>query len=95
MNTNKLRAKMALYGDTGNTLSEAIGLSPQRFSAKINDNNAQFMQGEIQIIKDRYNLTPKEVDEIFLSNKYLIKIHFNKKQKTNKFFYTSTEIYYK
>lgn len=69
MNTNKLRAKMALYGDTGNNLSEALGISPQRFSAKINDNNAEFTQGEIQIIKDRYKLTAKEVDDIFFNQK--------------------------
>lgn len=69
MNTNKLRAKMALYGDTGNTLSEAINLSAQRFSAKLNDNNAEFTQGEIQAIKDRYNLTADEVDEIFFNIK--------------------------
>lgn len=69
MNTNKLRAKMALFGDTGNTLSETLGISPQRFSAKINDNNAEFTQGEIQIIKDRYNLTADEVDDIFFDKK--------------------------
>lgn len=65
MNTNKLRAKMALNGDTGTTLSEALGLSQQRFSAKLNGNNAEFTQGEIQLIKDRYNLTAEEVDDIF------------------------------
>lgn len=69
MNTNKLRAKMALFGDTGNTLSQALGISPQRFSAKINDNNAEFTQSEIQIIKDRYNLTAEEVDDIFFDKK--------------------------
>lgn len=65
MNTNKLRAKMALNGDTGTTLSEALGLSQQRFSAKLNGNNAEFTQGEIQLIKDIYNLTAEEVDDIF------------------------------
>lgn len=69
MNTNKLRAKMALYGDTGNVLSEILGISPQRFSAKINNNNAEFTQGEIQIMKDRYNLTAEEVDDIFFNKK--------------------------
>ena len=67
MNTNKLRAKMALNGDTGGILSKVLGLSQQRFSAKLNDKNAEFTQGEIQVIKDRYNLTPKEVDEIFFN----------------------------
>lgn len=65
MNTNKLRAKMALHGDTGGMLAEVLGISQQRFSAKINDNNAEFTQSEIQMIKNRYNLSPEEVDEIF------------------------------
>ena len=69
MNTNKLRAKMALYGDTGGTLAKALGLSPQWFSRKLNEKNAEFTQGEIQAIKDRYNLTAEEVDEIFFDIK--------------------------
>ncbi len=69
MNTNKLRAKMALNGDTGGALADALGISQQRFSAKINDNNAEFTQGEIQIIKDKYNLTAEEVDDIFFNKK--------------------------
>ena len=56
---------MALNGDTGTTLSEALGLSQQRFSAKLNGNNAEFTQGEIQLIKDRYKLPAEEVDDIF------------------------------
>ena len=69
MNTNKLRAKMALYGDTGGTLAKALDLSPQWLSRKINEKNAEFTQGEIQAIKDRYNLTAEEVDEIFFDIK--------------------------
>ncbi|HZK57048.1 MAG TPA: XRE family transcriptional regulator [Clostridia bacterium] len=69
MNTNMLRAKMALFGDTGGVLSRALGISQQRFSAKINDKNAEFTQGEIQLIKDRYDLTAEEVDEIFFNKK--------------------------
>lgn len=69
MNANKLRAKMALFGDTGGTLAEAIGISQQRFSAKLNGKDAEFTQGEIQTIKDRYNLTAEEVDDIFFNIK--------------------------
>lgn len=69
MNSNKLRSKMALYGDTGGTLAKILGISQQRFSAKINDKDAEFTQGEIQAIKDRYKLTPQEVDNIFFDNK--------------------------
>ena len=64
MNRNKLRAKMALFGDTGGCLANALDMSQQRFSAKING-KADFTQSEMQVIKDRYNLTAEEVDEIF------------------------------
>lgn len=67
INKNLLKSKMALYGDNNETLAEALGISPQRLSAKINGtNNAEFTQSEIQIIKERYNLTDNEVVEIFL-----------------------------
>lgn len=66
MNAKLLKSKMVLYGDTGATLSEVLGISRQQFSAKLNETNgAEFTQKEIKIIKDRYSLTCTEVDEIF------------------------------
>ncbi|MBR5582972.1 MAG: hypothetical protein IKW21_00420 [Lachnospiraceae bacterium] len=57
---------MKLFGDRNEDLAEAIGISPQRFSAKLNETNgAEFTMGEIRAIKIRYNLTAEEVDEIF------------------------------
>ena len=68
VNLNLLNSKMALYGDTNETLSKALDLSQQRLSAKRNSTNgAEFTQSEIQIIKERYNLTDQEVVDIFLS----------------------------
>ncbi|HHX62491.1 MAG TPA: XRE family transcriptional regulator [Epulopiscium sp.] len=67
MNTKKLKSIMALHGDTGGMLAKAINLSHTRFSAKLNDKNAEFTQSEMQTIKDRYNLTPEEVDDIFFN----------------------------
>lgn len=68
VNLNLLYSKMALYGDNNESLARALNLSPQRVSAKKNSTNgAEFTQSEIQIIKERYNLTDKEVVEIFLS----------------------------
>lgn len=68
MNKKALNAKMVLHGDTGETLSEALGISRQTFSAKINEKNgAEFTQGEISVIKTRYSLTPEEVDSIFFT----------------------------
>lgn len=66
VNLNLLYSKMALYGDNNESLARALNLSPQRLSAKKNStNDAEFTQSEIQIIKERYNLTDKEVVEIF------------------------------
>lgn len=66
MNANRLRAMMLLHGDNGKSLSKALGISSQRFSAKLNSvDGAEFKQGEIQIIKDRYQLTPEDIDNIF------------------------------
>lgn len=70
MNTNKLRSVMALHGDTGGILANALGISPQRFSAKINERNgAEFTQREIQMMKDRYSLSAKDIDGIFFDQK--------------------------
>lgn len=68
MNAKLLRSKMVLYGDTNATLADALGISAQRFSAKINETNgAEFTKSEIAIIRNRYNLTPEEVVEIFFA----------------------------
>lgn len=70
MNARLLKSKMVLHDDTNATLAEALGITPQRLSAKINEwEGAEFTQGEIIIIKDRYQLTPEEVDAIFFMRK--------------------------
>lgn len=66
MNKNLLVSKMKLFGDTNAILAGAIGISPQRFSAKLNEyQGAEFNQGEIQKIRERYSLTDDEVVHIF------------------------------
>ncbi len=68
MNKNLLVSKMKLYGDTNAALASAIGISPQRFSAKLNEyQGAEFNQGEIQKIRERYSLTDDEVVQIFFA----------------------------
>lgn len=70
MQIKKLKSKMALYGDTGGDLAEYLSISRTRLSSKIHETNgAEFTQGEIQKIKERYSLTGTEVDEIFFSQK--------------------------
>lgn len=68
MNKNKLKSVMVLHGDKNDDLAQALGISSQRFSAKINERDgAQFNQGEILLIKEKYELTAEEVDEIFFN----------------------------
>lgn len=66
MNKNMYRSKMALYGDTNVTIANALGISPQRNSAKLNGTHgAEYTCGEIAVLRERWNLTAEEVDEIF------------------------------
>lgn len=68
MNTVLLKSKMVLFGDTNMTLGKALNIAYQTVSAKINNTNgAEFTQGEIKAIKQRYNLTATEIDEIFFN----------------------------
>lgn len=68
MNTRLLKSKMVLFGDTGSELADALGISRQQLSAKMNETNgAEFTQGEIKIIKTRYDLSCTDVDEIFFT----------------------------
>lgn len=70
MNKKKLFSKMVLFGDTQIDLAKALEISKSRLSAKINQyNGADFRQKEIKAIKDRYQLTSSEVDEIFFDFK--------------------------
>ena len=68
MNKNMLVSKMKLYGDRQEDLANYIGVSPQRFSCKLNGKDgAEFTQGEIVKVKEKYNLTGEEVDAIFFT----------------------------
>ena len=66
MNKSELRAQMARHGDTGQTLSRALGISMQAFSEKINARRT-FKQTEIQVIIDRYNLNAEDTQKIFFN----------------------------
>ena len=68
MNKNMLVSKMKLFGDTQLDLANYIGISLTRFNAKLNcTNGAEFTQGEIVKIKEKYMLTSEEVDAIFFA----------------------------
>lgn len=69
MNKNKLVSVYKLHGDRQEDLAKYIGISPQRFSAKLNETDgAEFTQGEIKMIKRKYNLTGDQVMEIFFED---------------------------
>lgn len=70
MDINKLKSKMVLYGDNGGDLANYLNISRSTLSSKMNETNgSEFTQGEIQKIKERYDLNSKEVDEIFFNQK--------------------------
>ena len=69
MQKDELISVMKKHGDRQEDLAKYIGISPQRFSAKINEKDgAEFTQGEIQKIKRKYNLTADQVDIIFFND---------------------------
>lgn len=69
MKKNELESVMKLFGDTGNDLARFLGIARSTFSAKINETNgAEFTQGEIMMIKQRYHLTPEQLNKIFFTN---------------------------
>lgn len=70
LNKLKLESVMRLHGDTGTSLAKYIGISRTTFSAKINETNgAEFTQGEISIIKDKYSLNADDLVSIFFDQK--------------------------
>lgn len=70
MNKLRLESVMRLHNDTGQSLSEYLGIARQTFSNKINETRgAEFTQGEIRAIKEKYRLTAEEVDSIFFDQK--------------------------
>lgn len=74
MNKNLLISKMKLFGDTQQMLADVLGLSLNRTNAKINETDgAEFTQSEIKKIMIRYNLTPDEVVQIFLTENDTVK----------------------
>ena len=67
MDTKRFKSIMALHGDTQTTLAEALKMARETLHRKISE-QSEFSQSEIKAIKNRYRLTPDEVDAIFLKN---------------------------
>lgn len=67
MNKEMLRAVMLMNGDTYEDLAKVLKITKQSVCAKINENGTEFKQGEIALIRDRYNLSPEKVTAIFFN----------------------------
>ena len=68
MNKNLLRSIMVLHEDTNGSLADYLNITQNRLSAKMNEwNGAEFTQSEIRKIKERYSLTPEQVNQIFFA----------------------------
>lgn len=67
MNSRLLRSVMVLNNDTNKDLADFLGISEVSVSNKINEVGTEFKQGEIALIKKRYNLSPEQVEEIFFN----------------------------
>ncbi|EAD0738624.1 XRE family transcriptional regulator [Listeria monocytogenes] len=66
MNKKGLRILLLANDDNQGTLANYLGISEQTLSKKINEREgAEFSQTEIRLIKDKYQLTAEEVDDIF------------------------------
>ncbi len=66
MNKLRLESVMRLHGDTGTSLAKFLNMARTTFSAKINETNgAEFTQGEIAMIKEKYSLSPDDIVAIF------------------------------
>ena len=67
MNGSLLKSIMVLNGDTIRTLAQHLDISPQSVSDKINERGTEFRQGEIALIKEKYNLSAEQVEAIFFA----------------------------
>ena len=73
MNKALLKSIMTLHGDTVIDMAQFLCLTPQSVYYKMNETKmasgkkAEFGQGEIKRIKERYNLTPDQVELIFFN----------------------------
>lgn len=68
MQKNLLKSYIVRYDGNQEVLAEAMGLSRQRLSAKINENRGSFNVKEMAFIKDRYSLSDADFVSIFFGH---------------------------
>jgi len=67
MNKQLLQSYIIKYDGKQENLAKAMDISLSRLNAKINCNNAEFTQSEIDFIKNRYSLSKSELSNIFFA----------------------------
>ena len=68
MNGNLIRARIAELGLTQEKTAVAANISLSRFNAKLNGTNgAQFSLKDIRALKKVLDLSPQQIDDIFLN----------------------------
>lgn len=67
MNKELLRSVMVLHNETNSDLAKLLNISEASVSAKINENGTEFKQGEIAKILKHYQLSDKQVTDIFFA----------------------------
>ena len=67
LNYIELKVEMLRHSDTGQELAKSMGIGYQTLSDK-KKKKKDFKRSEIEFIKERYELNPERVDEIFFAN---------------------------
>ena len=67
MDKNKLKAIMILNGDNCEKLAKYLNISKNTLYRKLKQEKTEFTRNEIAEIKEKYNLTPNEIDNIFFN----------------------------
>ena len=67
MNIKELRSIMAKFGETNSDLATLLNISEASVSAKINERNTEFKQGEIAQIIEHYKLSSEQIKLIFFN----------------------------
>ena len=66
MNSNELKAEMKRNNDTYEKLAEALDLQVSGVSERVNG-KVEFRRSEINIIRERYKLSPEDTIRIFFT----------------------------
>ncbi len=66
MNIALFKYYMAKNRETMSTLAVALGKCKATVSNCVNGNNSEFTRADIQTLKERWKLTPEQVDKVFL-----------------------------